>query len=209
MWLGEKHTAVFEALKKAIVHTVRLAYLDDNKVVCLFPAGDNFWGCILTQLPKVDATSNKPVEDWAHEPLGGLSGCFQGASARWRIPDKEPYAIRISCEKYTHLLIRTKDFSIFTDHCNFIYIFSPLAVISAFSKPTADTLKRWAVYLQSFTYNVHHITGDVNVWADMISRWGSVHWMLFIHCLATPTINSRAINYELLIGEVEPINGLS
>ena len=29
--------------------------------------------------------------------------------------------------------------------------------------------------------------------------------MFFIHCLATPTFNSRAINNKLLIGEVEPI----
>ena len=172
---GEKHTVAFEALKKAIAHSVRLAHLDDNKVVCLFPdASDNFWGCILTQVPETDATSNKPVEDWAHEPLGFLSGCFRGASARWGIPDKEAYAIRISCEKFTHLLIRRKGFSIFTDHRNLIYIFNPSAVISAVSKPTADRLERWAVYLRGFTYDVHHIPGDVNVWADMISRWGSV-----------------------------------
>jgi hypothetical protein len=33
----------------------------------------------------------------------------------------------------------------------------------------------------------------------------SFHWMFFIHCLATPTFNSRAINNKLLIGEVEPM----
>ena len=171
---GPIHDKAFETLKAAIANTVRLAHLDDDKVVCLFPdASDKFWGSMLTQVPEADAISAKPIADWAHEPLGFLSGCFRGASERWGIPDKEAYAIRVSCEKFAHLLIRRKGFRLFTDHRNLIYIFNPSAVISAVSKPTADRLERWAVYLRGFTYDIHHIPGDLNVWADMISRWGS------------------------------------
>jgi hypothetical protein len=48
---------------------------------------------------------------------------------------------------------------------------------------------------------------DLCVWlSSSFPRAGSsFHWMFFIHCLATPTFNSRAINNKLLIGEVEPM----
>ena len=30
------------------------------------------------------------------------------------------------------------------------------------------------MFLRCFTYKVRHIAGEVNVWADMLSRWGAV-----------------------------------
>ena len=43
----------------------------------------------------------------------------------------------------------------------------------AVAKPQADRLERWALFLRCFKYQVFHIDGDSNVWADMLSRWGA------------------------------------
>ncbi len=45
--------------------------------------------------------------------------------------------------------------------------------MAAVAKPQADRLERWAMFLRCFTYQVKHIAGDSNVWADMLSRWGA------------------------------------
>ena len=37
----------------------------------------------------------------------------------------------------------------------------------------ADRLERWAVLLRCFDYEISHIAGDKNVWADLLSRWGA------------------------------------
>ena len=143
--------------------------------VCLFTnASSVFWGAILTQVSVKDFESGASPTLWMHEPLGFLSGRFRGAQERWGIPDKEGFAIRIACEKFAHLLIREKGFTIFTDHRNLTYIFNPAGVVASVAKPQADRLERWAMFLRCFTYKVRHIAGEVNVWADMLSRWGAV-----------------------------------
>ena len=40
-------------------------------------------------------------------------------------------------------------------------------------KYTADKLQRWALLLMGYEYVIHDISGEVNVWADLLSRWGS------------------------------------
>ena len=40
-------------------------------------------------------------------------------------------------------------------------------------KPQADRLERWAMFLRAFSYEIFHINGEDNVWADMLSRWGA------------------------------------
>ena len=168
------HDDAYEAVKRALADAVTLAHLRDDTVVCLFPdASELFWGAMLTQVPQEAADPNVPVSEWLHEPLGFLSGAFKGASLNWAIPDKEGYAIKESCARFTHFLIREGGFRVFTDHRNLRYIFNPRGVVSQVSKPTADRLERWAVFLRAFTYEIEHIPGETNIWADMLSRWAA------------------------------------
>ena len=41
------------------------------------------------------------------------------------------------------------------------------------SKPTAEKLQRWALDIQRFRYEIEHIKGEENLWADMMTRWGA------------------------------------
>ncbi len=40
-------------------------------------------------------------------------------------------------------------------------------------KYTADKLQRWSRLLQGLKFSVKEISGEDNVWADLLSRWGS------------------------------------
>ena len=164
MWGGATNTtSLSRRSSKRVAEAVENAHPRADAVVCLFPdASEKFWGSILTQVSKEDVASNKPVHEWNHEPLAFLSGVFKGAAARWGIPDKEGFAIKESCTRLSHLLVRDGGFRIFTDHRNLRYIFNPLGVVSAVSKPQADRLERWAVYLRCFDYEIEHIAGDEN-----------------------------------------------
>jgi transposase InsO family protein len=168
------HTTAFNDLKESIANAVKLAHVRDEATLCLFTdASDLFFGAILTQIPAdvFDATGDP--NEWPHEPLGFISGAFRNAQLRWSVCDKEGYAIKIACEKFTHLLIRERGFILFTDHRNLTFIFNPRGQVASVAKPQADRLERWAMFLRSFSYDIFHINGEDNVWADMLSRWGA------------------------------------
>ncbi|ETV78978.1 hypothetical protein H257_07762 [Aphanomyces astaci] len=97
-----------------------------------------------------------PASDQRHEPLAFLSGSFRGASGRWPIVEKEAFAVVESCKRLEYLLIRPGGFRLFTDHRNL-----------------AHKLQRWALTMTAFPYVVECVAGEENLWADLLSRWGS------------------------------------
>jgi hypothetical protein len=72
-------------------------------------------------------------------------------------------------QKLEYLLQMKKPFKLFCDHKNLIQIFSPSQV----TKPTAQKLQRWALEMQRFRYEIEHIKGEENLWADLMTRWGA------------------------------------
>jgi hypothetical protein len=59
-----------------------------------------------------------------------------------------------------------------TDHRNLRYIFEQEPELKQ-PRYLADKLARWAMILDTFTYDIRHIPGEVNVWGGLLSRWGS------------------------------------
>ena len=171
----EEHERTFNDIKAALTETVRLAHPKDDYVVCMFTdASSLHWASVLTQVPTVEfANPALSCQEWHHEPLSFLSGSFRDSARNWAIVDKEAFAIYESCKRMVHLLVRNGGFHIFTDHRNLLYIFNPAGVVASLSKPTADRLERWSVFLRAFEYTIQHIEGETNVWADMLSRWGN------------------------------------
>ena len=39
------------------------------------------------------------------------------------------------------------------------------------AKHRASKLMRWAIKLSAFRYVIEHLPGEINVWADMLTRW--------------------------------------
>ena len=142
------------------------------KRLCVFTdASDLHWGAVITQVPQ-DQLGNE-FEKQEHQPLMFLSGTFSGAAKRWSVAEKEAFAIVETLRKADYLVMRSDGFLLFTDHRNLRYIFDPSSSETAMAKHTMGKLYRWALHLMNHRFEIHDISGDVNVWADLLSRWGS------------------------------------
>ncbi len=170
-WTKE-HSDCFETCKRMIGSAALLAHPDPTKHVCVFTdASDLHWGAVISQV-SMDIM-DKPVEDQDHAPLMFVSGTFSGAASRWAIVEMEAYAVVETLRRGDYLLHRPGGFDLYTDHANLKFIFNPASINAAVPKYTAAKLDPWALLLMGYDYRIRDIAGDDNVWADLLSRWGS------------------------------------
>ena len=59
------------------------------------------------------------------------------------------------------------------DHRNLCYIFDPTATNPLAGKHTASHLECWAMHLIGLHYTIEFIPGDQNVFADLLTQWGT------------------------------------
>ncbi|GMF18554.1 unnamed protein product [Phytophthora fragariaefolia] len=170
-WNSE-HEEALRKVRDALVAMVPLAHPDPSLAVCLYcDASQDSWGAICTQVNESDLS--KPLSEQEHRPLAFLSGRFTGAQLRWPTIEKEAYAIVKSAKRLEYLLLRPGGFHLFTDHRNLVYMFNPFASDSGMQRYQADKLQRWSMTMTTYRYVIEHVRGSDNVWADMLSRWGS------------------------------------
>lgn len=60
---------------------------------------------------------------------------------------------------------------VFTDHRNLLYIFATRALDANLGRHIISKVQRWAIYLSRFEFVIEHIDGELNVCADMLTRW--------------------------------------
>jgi len=165
---GPEHALAFEKIKAAISQSARLGYPREDRIQCMFTDANEYnTSGMVTQIPIEDA--EKPVELQRHEPLGFVGHRFNATELNWSVAEKEAFAIKDTMQKLDYLLQMKRPFKLFVDHKNLVQIFSPNKV----SKPTAQKLQRWALDLQRFNYEIEHINGEDNLWADLMTRWGA------------------------------------
>jgi RNase H-like domain found in reverse transcriptase len=166
---GPAHQRSFDQLKQHLADQTKLAFPKPDYDICLCTdASETHWSGVLTQVRKTDR--HLPIEEKRHEPLGFLSGSFKGPLASWAIVEKEAYSIVESMIRFEHI-VGGRHVSLYTDHSNLVYIFDPYGQNPGIGRHTASKLMRWAVKLSSFCYTVEAIAGDVNKFADLLTRW--------------------------------------
>jgi hypothetical protein len=169
---ADVHRQAYNAMKAALEHSITLASPKPGWRRCVFTdASDTHWSGLVTQIPATDVT--KSFELQAHEPLACVSGAFTDAAASWPIIEKEAYALVQTVVKHDYILLGGDTFDLWTDHKNLVYVFAPSMVNPSVRRYTSQKLERWAMQLAGYTYNVMHISGDDNVWADLMTRWGN------------------------------------
>ena len=131
-------------------------------------ASETHWAAILTQV--LNDQADYEIENQAHEPLALLSGAFSGSSNNWSIVEKEASAVVETMTKLHHITA-SGTVSVHTDHSNLTYIFDPYGRNPGIAKHTANKLLRWALKLASYRYCIEFISGERNVWADILTRW--------------------------------------
>ncbi|OWZ07339.1 hypothetical protein PHMEG_00020277, partial [Phytophthora megakarya] len=128
------------------------------------------WGLVVTQVDNWDA--ELPAPEQPHQLLICKSGIFDDTERRWSIIEKEAYPIIWAARNLGHLLIRPSGFRLFCDHKNLIFVFAPNHEVK---RHIRGKLQRWALSLTGLIYQIDHIDGSANVWADLLSRWGLAH----------------------------------
>jgi hypothetical protein len=169
--LTREELAAFDAVKEALTRTATLAFPKPDAETCLFTdASDVGWSVIVTQVSQW--RKNVPVHEQHHELLVCMGGTFTGAQRHWSVIEKEAFPIVTACDKLTYLLLRPKGFRMYCDHRNLIHVFAPAHEVK---KHVRGKLLRWAMKLTEHRYEIEHIEGVKNVWADMVSRWAGTN----------------------------------
>jgi RNase H-like domain found in reverse transcriptase len=166
---GPAHQRYFDQLKQHLADQTKLAFPKPDYEICLCTdASETHWSGVLTQVRKTDR--HLPIEEQRHEPLGFLSGPFKDPLASWATVEKEAYSIVESMIRFEHI-VGGHHVSLYTDHSHLVYIFDPYGQNPGIARHTASKLMRWAVKLSSFRYTIEEIAGDVNKFADLLTRW--------------------------------------
>ncbi|KAK1930423.1 Enzymatic polyprotein [Phytophthora citrophthora] len=165
-WTSEEQTQYREFLD-CVARSTRLALPSETATVCVTTdASDRGWSLIVSQVESWN--DSKSLTDQPHELLICKGGMLKGAQLHWSIAEKEGYPIIKAAKDLEYLLHRAAGFMLFCDHANLIQIFCPHTEIR---KHVRGKLQRWALMLSDYRYEIEHVKGSDNVWADLVSRW--------------------------------------
>lgn len=166
---GPNHADAFKDVQSRLLSATKLAYPNSSKTLCLHTDdSDRYWSAVLTHIER--AQLQLPTEKQRHEPLAFLGSEFKKAHITWTTDEKEAFAIFQAFKKLDNLFLNGQDTRIFTDHRNFLFVFSPLEVEPSLGKHIISKVLRWAIYLSNFDYVIEHIDGERNVFADILTR---------------------------------------
>ncbi|KAH9086373.1 hypothetical protein LEN26_020136, partial [Aphanomyces euteiches] len=163
---GEKHQ--WEEVRNLLKKSVELAHPNEDGTTCLFTdASNDGWSIVFTQV--LNYKGDIPIQEQHHEIVLCQSGLFKGAQLKWSVIEKEAYPIAKACKDLNYLLMGKNEFKLFCDHKNLVHVFAPSQEWKAHIR---GKLLRWAAIISEYRYEIEHIDGVNNVWADMMSRWG-------------------------------------
>eukprot|EP00924_Labyrinthula_sp_SR-Ha-C_P007688 snap_masked-scaffold_28-processed-gene-0.23-mRNA-1 protein AED:0.35 eAED:0.43 QI:0/-1/0/1/-1/1/1/0/216 len=98
-----------------------------------------------------------------------FSGKFDVSQLVWGICHKELYPIIRTFNKLSYLLpFHPTAVQVYTEHLNLKAI---LYGRSKINHRHLNHLQRWMVILQHVLVDIHHVDGDSNIFADMLTRW--------------------------------------
>ena len=167
--LNDREMQSFDAVKELLSHSVKMAFPEPDKQMCLLAdASDYGWGLIVTQV--TDWQQNVPIQNQKHQLLASMGGLFRGSQLQWTVLEKEMYPLARACDRLEWLLLRPQGVKVYCDHRNLVLLFVPNRELK---KHVSGKLLRWSLKLAGIRYEIEHIEGTHNVWADLISRWGS------------------------------------
>lgn len=150
-WTSKEENA-FQEIKRAICNSPRLAYLDPSREVCLqTDASDIGLGAVLF-----------------HEGVGGGKDIIEYASRKlspternYCTAEKEALAVVWAVGKFRGYLEGRK-FKLFTDNSSLQWLNK--------TSGAKSKLMRWALILNDFDFEIHHVPGTSNQAADSLSR---------------------------------------
>ena len=150
---SEKCQSSFERLKEILCEAPVLAFPDYRKKFYLFTdASIDAIGGVLCQ-----------KDDQGHMRAISYNGrATTDAERKWPIIELEALSIVVNVKQFAHHLQGAK-FEIHTDH-------QPLVTLFQGKRSLNNKLTRYSLFLQDYTFDIHHISGSSIVVADGLSR---------------------------------------
>jgi hypothetical protein len=149
------YRADFESFKQDILHSFTLKHPDYSLPWLLYvDASDWAVGGVLIQIQP----------DKTQEVIAFVSKKFTTTARRWSTIEKEAFAMFFAVKKLAYYLF-AKKFTLLTDHNNLLWIESS----------EVPKIVRIRIYLQGFDFDVVHVPGKQNVFADWLSRMYPEH----------------------------------
>ena len=151
----------FTKLKKLLVSPPILVHVDYSRdLYLLTDASDDTIGAALCH--KIDDK---------YRPIAFYTAKMNDAQRNYSISEKEALAMYIAL-KHFEPTVEGYHISIITDHAPLVHIFD------APHKAPSPRLKRWALYMQSFSYDIQYHEGKTHYLADYVSRLETVVTLL-------------------------------
>jgi hypothetical protein len=162
----------FRALKELIVNRTKLAHRDPNlKLVVMTDASSTGWAAAVFQVsPSV--LEQKPIQEIdCLQPLAFCGGTWNGPEKFYPTIEQEGLAIILTFRRLFWLLDDGSEILLLSDNKNLIYIFDPDSpYVRDKPSPGYGRLVRWAEEINHHRYVIQHIPGEVNHFADILSR---------------------------------------
>eukprot|EP00181_Compsopogon_caeruleus_P005981 CAMPEP_0184690634 /NCGR_PEP_ID=MMETSP0312-20130426/31343_1 /TAXON_ID=31354 /ORGANISM="Compsopogon coeruleus, Strain SAG 36.94" /LENGTH=167 /DNA_ID=CAMNT_0027148163 /DNA_START=564 /DNA_END=1064 /DNA_ORIENTATION=+ len=111
------------------------------------------------------------MKDQRHYPLAFLGGGFTPRESSWSTYEQEGFAVTAVFKRIPYILEPASRVLVFTDHRNLLFAFSPLSFKPDLGRHVINKVQRWAQFLSRFSYEIIHVSGDVNHFADKLTRW--------------------------------------
>ena len=149
---GEEQSEAFLMLKQLLLDDCALTVPDYTR---------EFWLCCDASEHGVGAVLSQPDDKGEDpRPLAYASRKFNPTEMQWSMPEKELFAIVWSLEHF-EAYIKGIKVILFTDHKNHL---------SLTADQSRGKIKRWAIRLLEFHFEIRHIKGEENCAADYLSR---------------------------------------
>ena len=73
--------------------------------------------------------------------------------------------------KLDYLLACDTTTRVFTDHRNLLFAFSSVVMDQLLVRHKVMKVIRWTLFLSASNYCIEHVSGDINIWPDIMIRW--------------------------------------
>jgi len=145
----------FNTLKSAL-ETARALYYPDYSLPWLVRTDASLIGVAAALFQLKDNGTDTP----SLLPLAFVSQKFSDAATRWSTIEQEAYGCYFGVHSFAYYL-RGKHFTLETDHHNLLWM----------EASEVPKVIRWRIFLQSFSFDLRHISGKKNLVADYFSRY--------------------------------------
>ncbi|KAL0213032.1 hypothetical protein RCL1_006658 [Eukaryota sp. TZLM3-RCL] len=192
------HQTCFDNIKTLIADAIPLVLPDPiHPVIVTADASLNaIGGTIFMELP--------PYKPLAHlkernlRPLSFFSKVLTNSQKNWSTIQKELFAIlKVLTHSSTENFLLSRRFTLLTDHKNLTFLHTaPLAI---------RLVHRWLPILSQYSFDIEHVIGSNNLWADLLSRLVVERPIVLINRVKNRTNNN---NKQLTVKETF-LNNLS